>query len=986
MRINVFVGVLCGLSVLLGCHHLDKEAEITSALQQNVQVGSRFPLVMHDLSREYAETRSRVISNLVYDVDVDLTSAPLAKATEFPGSEFHRPEFHGVVTISFDLSDVAKDLRLDFFKGSVQSFSINGHGVSIVEFKSQEMPTEKSSVTDGFSLVNKTDYQLFLNSSYLRKGANQVRVVYTHPYARDGKGLHRFVDPEDQKVYLYSQFETFDANRFMPCFDQPDLKAKFRLRVLAPHGWQVVSAAKAEAKSVQREIKEVGTSAGDVETWQFAETDPLSPYVFSLHAGPYEVFENRYVRKDLSELPLRILVRSSQKKFALSQDMFLFTQQGLEFFESYFARRYPFSKLDQLIVPEFNAGGMENAGAITYSEWTLERGTPTRNSRRGVAMVVLHELAHMWFGDLVTMKWWNDIWLNESFATFMSTLALAEATEFKEVWQNFASQTKAYAYQQDMKVTTHPIESEIRSVREAEVSFDGITYNKGAAVLQQLRFYIGDEAFKKGSQIYFQDFAFQNATLNDFLASLQKSQRETQAVAQTETKAKIQTKTQHNLQANLNDWAEGWLTQSGVDRLATSWVCEGDRLKEIKFELRETGVKKFRPLAVTAGLFRRINSKVQKFAEFRVEFPDEVAGEKSGADQVYSKIVRGDWQCPDMIYPNDGDQGYVRVALDTKSVLFIENNLSSIDDPFLRSLLWSDLWRMVRDFELPLKSYARIVKAHLAGEKDLTLLSSIAGTVARGWSSVAFYWPRSNVNVRRERNQFLNEILEIYLKGLRSSVSGSDLEKLYFGNYLLLVEARGDFQGESKKYLDPLVQWFQKGQVSDKFKLDLDRSWKIVWALSSLGDHRAGPMLAEMSVRDPSDQGRKNVLGVQAAQPGFANKQKMLNEYFHSSGQRSFQEVIEVAESLFPSLQMEERLRFKSDFWTYLDRNKKSDQRDLVSIWSRALLPLNCQSKNADQLQSFVGGFDGYDPGLKKLIMGALEEDRRCQRIRRTMQ
>ena len=322
-------------------------------------------------------------------------------------------------------------------------------------------------------------------------------------YSNTGEGLHRFVDPVDDETYLYSQFETADAKRMFACFDQPDLKATFDIRVTAPKHWRVVS------NGACTTVTENGASAAHA----FATTPRMSTYLVALVAGPYAVWEDAYTDEH-GDIPLGIYCRASLAQHMDAERLFTQTKQGFGFYHKHFGLPYAFGKYDQLFVPEFNAGAMENAGAVTFLEDYVFRSKVTRASYERRAETVLHEMAHMWFGDLVTMTWWDDLWLNESFATFASVLCQSEATEFKEAWTTFATVEKSWAYRQDQLPSTHPIAAEIPDLAAVEVNFDGITYAKGASVLKQLVAYVGLEHFLAGLRDYFRTHAFGNATFD----------------------------------------------------------------------------------------------------------------------------------------------------------------------------------------------------------------------------------------------------------------------------------------------------------------------------------------------------------------------------------------------------------------------------------------------------------------------------------------
>ena len=371
-----------------------------------------------------------------------------------------------------------------------------------------------------------------------------LRVTAACAYSHSGEGLHRFTDPADGRVYLYSDLETFDAHRIYACFDQPDMKATYELAVTAPADWQVVSNMAAESTTAAP-----GIGDGEAVRWHFPPTPVMSTYITAVAAGPYHV-----VRDEHDGIPLGVFCRQSLAPYLDADEIFEVTRQGFDFFHSSFGIKYPFGKYDQLFVPEFKEGAMENAGCVTFVETYIFRSRVTDFAREARAETILHEMAHMWFGDLVTMRWWDDLWLNESFATWAGTLAQAEATRWTSAWTTFAQLYKAWAYRQDQLPSTHPIAADIPDIEAVEVNFDGITYAKGASVLKQLVAYVGRENFLDGVRKYFAAHAWGNATLADLLAALE------------ETSGR-----------DLAAWSEQWLQTAGVNTLRPSYTLDDGR-------------------------------------------------------------------------------------------------------------------------------------------------------------------------------------------------------------------------------------------------------------------------------------------------------------------------------------------------------------------------------------------------------------------------
>ncbi|MFQ5381701.1 MAG: M1 family aminopeptidase, partial [Dehalococcoidia bacterium] len=420
------------------------------------------------LTRDEAEARAARVSNCSYEIDLDLTE----------GASSYR----GDVTVAFDFTGTG-DIFLDFRGRSIDLLEVNG--------------TKVRPDWDGVRLQ--------LPASTL-SSHNSVHVRYENDYDHQGDGFHQFRDPEDGAEYLYTNFEPYHSHRLFPQFDQPDIKARYSLTVTAPGGWEVVANAPSETVRDEPDGRRCHV---------FARTEAFSTYLFAIVAGPYHVFRNQ-----AGEIPLGLFCRKSLVPYFDHEEIFMVTKQGLAFFAEFFGQPYPFGKYDQCFVPEFNAGAMENVGCVTFNEMMVHREPPTENQRRRRAEVILHEMAHMWFGDLVTMRWWNDLWLNESFATYMAYLSMDRATRFDTGWLDFNASEKAWGYRQDELVTTHPIAGEVADTDQTFLNFDGITYAKGASVIKQLVASIGIDGFREGMRHYFREHAWSNTTLRQFLAAL----------------------------------------------------------------------------------------------------------------------------------------------------------------------------------------------------------------------------------------------------------------------------------------------------------------------------------------------------------------------------------------------------------------------------------------------------------------------------------
>jgi len=506
-------------------------------------------------------------------------------------------------------------------------------------------------------------------------------------YTNTGEGLHRFVDPVDGEVYLYSQFEVPDSRRVFAVFEQPDLKATFQFTVTAPEPWKVVS------NSPTPEPKKHGDGSA---TWIFEATPRISSYITALVAGPYEVTFSELTSASGRVIPLGVYGRKSLWQHLDADYIFDKTRQGFAYFEEKFGFPYPFAKYDQLFVPEFNAGAMENAGAVTFTETYVFRSKVTDAVKERRVVTILHELAHMWFGDLVTMKWWNDLWLNESFAEWASTIATAEATEWTEAWTTFNAMEKTWAYRQDQLPSTHPVVAQINDLEDVQVNFDGITYAKGGSVLKQLAAWVGIEAFFGGVAAYFQKHQWSNTELSDLLSELEAtSGRE------------------------LSTWSKKWLETAGVNTLAPEIVTDVDG-SITRFAIVQTAPADYptiRPHRLGVGFY-----DLQGDALVRVHHVEiDVDGDLTEVPELKGH------RRPALVLLNDEDLAYAKIRLDAQSLQTAIDHLGKITDPLARSLVWGAAWDQTRDAEASASDYVDLVLRNIGAETESTTVRTTLG-------------------------------------------------------------------------------------------------------------------------------------------------------------------------------------------------------------------------------------------------------------------
>ena len=686
-----------------------------------------------NLTRQEAAGRAALLSVSSYRVSLDLGNA----------TDLGAPTFLSTSTISFGCAEPGAETFLDLIAPSVRAVTLNGTALDPAEvFR---------------------DSRVHLPSL---AAENEVTVVADCAYSRTGEGLHRFADPVDGRVYLYTQFEPADARRLYANFEQPDLKASFTFDVKAPAGWYISSNANPAKRA---------PVVDGVAHWTFQPTERISTYITAVVAGPYHVASEHYARAlpdgGTLEIPLNALCRASLAEYFDADAIFDVTKRGLDFYHDRFAFPYPFGKYDQAFVPEYNLGAMENPGCVTFTEEYIFRSKETDLAYEGRADVILHEMAHMWFGDLVTMRWWDDLWLKESFADFMGSYASVGATRWTNAWVTFANRRKSWAYRQDQLPSTHPIVASINDLEDAKLNFDGITYAKGASVLKQLVAYVGEEPFLEGARRYFARHAYGNTTLTDLLAVLE------------ETSGR-----------DLSAWSKAWLETSGVNALE----CTPDG------EIRQDG--HLRPHRIAVGGYAPGPDGVVR--THRVEL--DAQGELTALPDELRDAP--------FVLVNDDDLSYCKVVLNEAQLAFAFAYLSAFRDPMPRSLLWSALWNMTRDGVLPGRRFLEFVDRHAAAESEIGVLSNLlrqAGTVLDLYLNP------------QDRAATLAPAAAMAERELRAAPAGSD-HQLAWARFFATAAARPQDYALLAGLLDGTV-------VLDGLAVDTDLRWTFVLSLAAAG-------------------------------------------------------------------------------------------------------------------------------------------------------
>ncbi|KAA1423774.1 aminopeptidase N [Mumia zhuanghuii] len=643
---------------------------------------------------------------------------------------------------------------------------------------------------------------------------NELRVETRLPFSRTGEGLHRFVDPADDRVYLYTQFEVPDARRVYTTFEQPDLKSTFTFTIDAPTGWTVVS------NSATPEPTEVRDG---VSRWAFAETKRMSTYITALIAGEYDTVTDTY-KGEYGEIPLGIQVRKSLREHLDDDEIFEITKQGFGFFEGVFEMGYPFGKYDQAFVPEYNMGAMENAGAVTFRDEYIFRSRQTHAAYESRANTILHEMAHMWFGDLVTMKWWDDLWLNESFAEFASHHAEVNATKYTGAWTGFTNQRKNWAYRQDQLPSTHPIAADNYDLHAVEANFDGITYAKGASTLKQLVAWVGEKDFFAGLRAYFSKHAYGNTELSDLLVELEEaSGRE------------------------LTSWAKEWLQTSGVNTLRPRFTVDADGAFT-SFAVEQTAVDAYPTLRrhrIAVGLYDRTDAGLVR----RTRVETDIEGALTEVEELVGQ------KQPDLVLLNDDDLTYAKIRLDERSLETLTTSIADLPDSLARALCWGAAWDMLRDAELPARQFVPIVLAGVGTESDLTAVQTL---LRQGGSAVAlFSAPDNRDALGAQWEQGVRALLD-------AAAPGSDHQLAFVRAYAGAAESP-----ESIAYLTGLLD----GSVAPEgLAVDTDLRWAIVAGLARAGAFGDAEIDAELA-RDNTIAGQEKAAGARAGRPDAAAKE-----------------------------------------------------------------------------------------------------------------
>ncbi|HAZ13420.1 MAG: aminopeptidase N [Bdellovibrionales bacterium GWA2_49_15] len=722
------------------------------------------------------------------------------------------------------VQSVAYDLRFEFKK---ESETYNGKAVLNVELNRVDAPLSIDFLWKKIHAIKVNEKLLAkykTGKGHLEIPAQSlsrhlvIEVEYTNEFSQTGDGISKSKDPEDNSEYIATDFEPYMAHSLFPCFDQPDLKATYKVTTVTPKDWKAISNELADEKSEN----------GEKATHYFKKTKPFSTYLFFLGVGPYEEWADK-----IGEIPLFLYARKSLAKHVDYERIFDVTKKGLRFYTEYFEIPFPFSKYGQIFIPEFSWGGMENPGAVALQEKNIFRETVSKTRMDGRDNLILHEMAHMWFGDLVTMKWWNDLWLNESFASFIAAVAMEQAMGSKSAWLDFAGD-KGWGYWQDQLVTSHPIETVVLDTRTARGNFDGITYAKGAASLKQLHFFVGENGFRKGLTSYFRKFAFQNSTRQDFIFHISKGAA-----------------------TNLDSWVKSWLQTSGPNRVQVDWGCRENKISHFLVNQSPSSSGTLSPHRTKIGLYNYSSMEILKIEHtLEVAYHDKLT-------EVPALIGKS---CPDFVYANLEDQDYALFSLDPTSLLAVKKSLArGFEDPLLRLMLWMTLGQMVRDGALSPQDYFETVLTALEAESEEMLLGLVLtphGTVHSQYTTYLTPKQRALLALKFEN---------LIWKRLEDSKPGSNGQLIFIDFFISIAQ--------TKESLDRLAQFLEGKFALKGMELGPERRWSIIKALSRNGDPRAKELILAEEKRDPSTTGTRSAYAARVAFPNLADKTKYWNEF-----------------------------------------------------------------------------------------------------------
>ncbi|MBK9740332.1 MAG: aminopeptidase N [Actinobacteria bacterium] len=842
-----------------------------------------------NITRAEAKARSALVAVDSYDVVLDVTGSG--------------PTFSTLTTVHFTCREPGASTWIDLIAPQVNAIFLNGRTLDVARVVHGNRIALDDLEADNMLIVNADG--AFMNT---------------------GEGLHRFIDPVDNETYLYSQLESADARRMYACFEQPDLKATFQLTVSAPAHWQVVS----NSPTPEPEVEDDGTA-----TWSFEPTPRISTYITALVAGPYFRVSNSY-SGDYGTYPLDVYCRTSLAPYLDSDEIFTVTKQGFAYFEEHFGVGYPFPKYDQLFVPEFNAGAMENAGCVTILEDYVFRSRVTDAAYEQRANTILHELAHMWFGDLVTMTWWDDLWLNESFAEWAAHWANVNATRYTDAWTTFANLRKAWAYRQDQLPTTHPIAADMVDLDAVRVNFDGITYAKGASALRQLVAWVGEEQFLAGVRNYFTKHAWQNTELRDLLSELEVTSGR-----------------------DLKQWTTEWLQTSGVNLLRPVVAVNPDGtyaavVIEQEPPMAPEGVAQtLRSHRIALGLYDVTDAGLVRTQRIEID----VTGPATAVPQLVG--VRQ----PDLLLVNDDDLTFAKFRLDEKSWTTATEHLGELVDPLPRALIWGAAWDMTRDAEVSTGDFLKLVLSGIGRETDVGVVQGVLRQLRSAIDQFAAAEHRTDYQSRLAAA--LHELAE-------AAAPGSD-HQLAFTRAFTLSATTPEQVAVVAALLDGSL-------VRDGLAVDTDLRWFLLQRLVVKGGLEDDAIEAEQAIDDTAT-GRRQAAIARAARPSAAAKQLAWADIMDRTDLPNAITEATITGFVQPD-QLDELVPYRDRYFAELPRVWDERTMETAQGITMGLYPLLLvDDQTIAATDAFLAG-DGLNSALRRLVTEGRDGVRRAMRAR----
>lgn len=807
---------------------------------------------------------------------------------------------HGKTDIQIELSHLKDALTIDF-NGKINSLKVNGKKLKKYVLRKGNFDIPKTALTKTLT----------------------VEIDYLSEASHESKGIRRMKDPLDGEEYIFTDFEPYYAHRLFPCLDQPDLKAIFQFTVKAPEDWKVV----------HNELPLTESSEGKFKTTKFNPTPILSTYLVFFGAGPYAEWKDQF-----GKTPLYIHSRKSMAKFVDTDNLFNTFKKGLKFYAEYFDYPYPYSKYGQIFVPDLQMNAVESAGAVTFHEMYLFFDSPSESRKNHRDNIILHEIAHMWFGNLVTMNWWNDLWLKEGFATYLS--GVAQTRELKTEYGNMDMlNSKNWSYWQDqMPATTHSVESSIPDVRSSRGIFDGITYAKGAASLKQLHFFVGEEGFKKGIRSYFKKFALKNANRDDFI----------QSIAEASGK-------------DLKTWANKWLQTAGVNKIHIEFECAKNKITSVNIHQKKSSTGALYPHRTLFGLYKPGKSDLTHITSFDVTYDNELK---------YSEELNGK-ECPQFILPNQNDEDYGLFSLDKKSVRQAAVALTKLPDPLSRLQVWLILMQMVKDSELSPKQFMEFAMEAFKFEKDANLLSFIFTRYlnVRDFRLIWTYYLTVT-----ERAALAPALEKILWQRVLTSEPGSSIQGHFFDAYIVL--------GQSKEALEKINELNANQGIPKGIDIDPERRWKLYRTLATNGYPGSLQLVENGLKNDPSMFARSLGMASKASYPDLDMKKDLFKKFFEPTGDITYNELSQIAQNFNNPNYPELNKKFVEEYFSRLTAMKwdtMDNQAQLIFV----LFPASLCTKDVEKLsEKSLKKVKNLTNLARKYWLEAHDDLSKCVRVR----